>query len=98
MPTYGYFLQTRFWRKNRATNYTVGDSCMGVDLNRNFDIEFGTASSNNVCSETFHGRGPFSEPEAAILGRVMRENTDRLAMVVDIHSHGSMILYGFGTS
>ncbi|XP_030023350.2 carboxypeptidase B [Manduca sexta] len=89
--------QARFWRKNRANGFMENDTCMGVDLNRNFDIDWGTASSNDVCTETFHGRGPFSEPEAIIIRDIIAEYSDRLEIFLDIHSFGSMILYGWGS-
>lgn len=34
----------RLWRKNRSSPSST-DSCQGVDLNRNFDIEWGKVSS-----------------------------------------------------
>ena len=37
--------------------------CVGIDLNRNFDISFGSTSSDDPCSNVYHGTGPFSEPE-----------------------------------
>nr|UPI76692.1 M14 metal carboxypeptidase 15 [Antheraea yamamai] len=90
-------LENRFWRKNRANGYMVGDICVGVDLNRNFDVNWSTASSNTVCMETFHGSGPFSEPETAIIRDIFLQYSDRMELFVDIHSFGSMILYGYGT-
>ncbi|XP_047998451.1 carboxypeptidase B-like [Leguminivora glycinivorella] len=86
----------RLWRKNRAVGYMVGDLCAGVDLNRNFDAFWSTASSNVVCMDTFHGRAPFSEPETAIIRNIIDEHKDRLELLLDIHSFGSMILYGYG--
>ena len=59
-------------------------------------MQWGTASSNNPCSETFHGTGPFSEPETAIMRDIIAAHRSRLALFLDIHSFGSMILYGFG--
>ncbi|XP_026754548.2 carboxypeptidase B-like [Galleria mellonella] len=88
--------ENRFWRKNRATNYTDGDSCLGVDLNRNFGIFWGEASSVNVCSETFHGLGPFSESETSVVQNILAEYGSRIEIFFDIHSHGSLILYGYG--
>ncbi|XP_004922812.1 carboxypeptidase B [Bombyx mori] len=82
----------RFWRKNRARN----SFCMGVDLNRNFDIFWGTASSTNPCSDTFHGRRAFSEPESAIVRDILHAHRNRLELYIDIHSFGSMVLYGYG--
>ncbi|CAH2238722.1 jg25250, partial [Pararge aegeria aegeria] len=89
--------EVRFWRKNRATGYIPGDICTGVDLNRNFDIFWGDYSSNNVCSETFHGSGPFSEPEARIVADILHEYNSRIELFIDLHSTGSMIIYGWGT-
>ncbi|XP_034836348.2 carboxypeptidase B-like [Maniola hyperantus] len=90
-------VQDRFWRKNRASGYMVGDTCVGVDLNRNFDIAWGDHSSNNVCSQTFHGAQPFSEPEARIVRDILRGYGNRITMFMDIHSTGNMILYGWGS-
>lgn len=61
------------WRKNRNPASGSGSSA-GIDLNRNFDFlwDFTTAFASSVqssvgstrpSSETFHGTGPFSEPE-----------------------------------
>ncbi|RVE43075.1 hypothetical protein evm_012273 [Chilo suppressalis] len=86
----------RFWRKNRATGFMAGNLCMGVDLNRNFDIFWGTASSGSVCSEVFHGRNAFSEPETQAIRRILHQYPDRIEMYNDIHSFGSIILFGFG--
>ena len=37
---------------------------MGTDPNRNFDFQWATVgSSDEPCSETFHGSEPFSEVE-----------------------------------
>ncbi|VVC98823.1 unnamed protein product [Leptidea sinapis] len=85
---------SRTWRKNRRP--TNNFFCMGVDLNRNFDHDWGTASSNNPCSDTFHGASAFSEPETQAVRRVLHEFRGRLQLFIDIHSFGSMILFAFG--
>ncbi|XP_028169128.1 carboxypeptidase B-like [Ostrinia furnacalis] len=85
----------RFWRKNRREG--ISSFCMGVDLNRNFDAWWGTASSNSWCFDTFHGAGPFSEPETDNIRRILEEHADRIELFIDIHSFGSMVLFGFGT-
>ncbi|CAG9572011.1 unnamed protein product [Danaus chrysippus] len=87
----------RFWRKNRATGYFPGNSCLGVDLNRNFDIMWGSGSSSSVCSETFHGSRPSSEPETVIISKIMDEYKNRIDLFIDLHSFGSLILYGWGS-
>ncbi|KAJ8728567.1 hypothetical protein PYW07_006263 [Mythimna separata] len=85
----------RYWRKNRRQNFS-GNICPGVDLNRNFAMNWGTASSTNPCSDTFHGSAAFSEPETAVIRDIIQAHSNRLALYLDIHSFGSMILYGFG--
>ncbi|CAG4987481.1 unnamed protein product [Colias eurytheme] len=85
---------SRLWRKNRRVNSLPG--CPGVDLNRNFDNSWGTASSSLACSDTFHGTGPFSEPETQAIRSVLNQVKNRLELFIDIHSFGSMILYAYG--
>ncbi|XP_038218732.1 zinc carboxypeptidase-like [Zerene cesonia] len=85
---------SRLWRKNRRVNSL--SSCLGVDLNRNFDSNWGTASSAFACSDTFHGTGPFSEPETQAIRNVLNQVRNRLELFIDIHSFGSMILYAYG--
>lgn len=46
--------------------------------------------------DTFHGRGPFSEPETSVIRDIFQEYRDRIELFLDIHSFGSMILYGYG--
>ena len=42
----------RSWRKNRSKNLRVLPFCKGVDVNRNFDVKFGTVGVDprNPCS------------------------------------------------
>ncbi|HEY9660058.1 MAG TPA: M14 family zinc carboxypeptidase, partial [Allocoleopsis sp.] len=51
------------WRKNRRTN--PGSSCLGVDLNRNFDFLWssGIGTSAEPCSDVYKGSTAMSEPE-----------------------------------
>jgi len=54
------------WRKNRTPN--SGSGCVGTDLNRNYDSDWSLiGTSTNPCSDVFHGQGPFSEPETAVI-------------------------------
>lgn len=51
------------WRKNRRVN--AGSTCRGVDLNRNYNTDWGgTGSSTNPCSDSYRGASVFSEPES----------------------------------
>ena len=51
-------VKDRMWRKNRAVY--PENLCIGVDLNRNFDNNFGgPGSSNNSCIATYCGKDLF---------------------------------------
>nr|XP_026496110.1 carboxypeptidase B-like [Vanessa tameamea] len=86
----------RFWRKNRRNGLLPGDVCLGVDLNRNFDIFYSLGSSNNVCSDIYHGTSAFSEPETQVIRDILHSD-DRIEIFLDIHSFGNLILYGWGS-
>lgn len=64
--------------------------CMGVDLNRNFNISFGTTSSDDPCSITYHGLKPFSEPETQAfrlgLERAMEDHKKKM-VYMSVHSY-----------
>ena len=55
------------WRKNGDDQESCSDvdGRYGVDINRNFDFVWGdlNGSSDDPCSDTYHGLGPESEPE-----------------------------------
>jgi murein tripeptide amidase MpaA len=95
------------WRKNRrpAPPGAVGDSCVGVDLNRNFDINWdykkayapsaGVGASDDPCDFQVY-KGPFagSEPETHNLANLM--DTTNVSYFLDVHSYGRDILYPWG--
>ncbi|KAL5020117.1 hypothetical protein ScPMuIL_003009 [Solemya velum] len=88
----GYYFSRnghRFWRKTRRPQFP----CFGVDMNRNFDINFGGAgSSASKCSEVYRGTKAFSEPEAANMRNVLTRHKDRIRGVVSLHSYGQLLL------
>ncbi|XP_055379067.1 carboxypeptidase B-like [Condylostylus longicornis] len=85
----------RFWRKNR--HFYSGLSCRGVDLNRNFGVYWNyVGSSQNLCSEVYSGRSPYSEPETQAVRRFLEANRFRAKLVLDIHSYGKYIFYPWG--
>ncbi|MDG6220407.1 MAG: M14 family zinc carboxypeptidase, partial [Candidatus Thermoplasmatota archaeon] len=81
------------WRKNMRNN---GDGNYGVDLNRNFEYQWGAGiSSNNTGSENYRGPAPFSEPET----RAIRDNLTAnrsFELVLSYHNHGQLVLYPWG--
>jgi carboxypeptidase A2 len=85
----------RFWRKSRAPNQ--GSSCVGTDLNRNFDFHWGTSGiSHNPCSEIYCGSGPASEPEVAHVQREMVRLGSNVLASLTLHAYGRMMLFPYG--
>ncbi|XP_038146327.1 carboxypeptidase B2 [Cyprinodon tularosa] len=81
----------RMWRKNRSP--TNGTSCIGVDLNRNFDANWCTkGASPDPCSEIYCGAFPESEPESQAVANFLRSNKDIIQIYLSIHSYSQMLL------
>ncbi len=97
------------WRKNRrpAPADRDGDeSCIGVDVNRNFDFlwDFTTAFAPSApisCStrpcdpEVYVGPGAESEPETRNVVWLLDRHPE-IGYFVDVHSYGELIMYSWG--
>ncbi len=84
--------KSRYWRKNRRKN---ADGSYGVDPNRNYGYEWGpTGSSSSGSSDTYHGTGPFSEPETQVM-KALAER-EKFQASISFHSYSELILYPFG--
>ncbi|MGF1871091.1 M14 family zinc carboxypeptidase [Photobacterium indicum] len=73
-----------FWRKNRRDN---GDGTFGVDLNRNFGINF--RQSTNTQSNIYGGPAAFSEPETQAIKQFV-ELHNNIKIALDYHSQGNV--------
>ena len=104
----GTTVTDQLWRKNRNKASSGGDPTkIGVDINRNQDFlwDFQTAftagaindflASENPGSDTFHGTGPVSEPEAANV-KFLHDTFTRIKWYVDVHSFSEDILFVWG--
>ncbi|MBI3365982.1 MAG: hypothetical protein HY033_13895 [Ignavibacteriae bacterium] len=80
----------RYWRKNRRNN---GDGTFGVDPNRNWGYQWGllSGSSAMTSSETYHGTGPFSEPEVVTIRNFLQGLTN-LKCFLTYHSYSELFL------
>lgn len=67
-----------------------------VDLNRNWDIAWGTVSSSKVGAEDYHGSGPFSEPETKAYSDFIAKHGEEMVGFVDIHAFLSAIMAPYG--
>ncbi|EAT32581.1 AAEL015272-PA [Aedes aegypti] len=89
------FESDRLWRKNRQP-YGI---CRGVDLNRNFDSNWGgIGSSDDPCSYDFSGGSVFSEPEAKALADFIRKNAEkeRIRTYIALHSYSQLLMFPLG--
>jgi murein tripeptide amidase MpaA len=98
------------WRRNRNPADSGNQaSCIGVDVNRNFDFlfdfptKFSPASeaaiytSTDPCNanQVYHGQAPFSEPESSNVKWLLDTNP-RTRWFLDVHSFSEDILYSWG--
>ncbi|CAL1582689.1 unnamed protein product [Knipowitschia caucasica] len=87
---------TRRWRKSRSSP-PAGSGCYGVDLNRNFNANWGTVGvSFESCSDIYCGTGPGSEPEARAVMDFIGEMSEKVLCFLTIHSAGQLILLPYG--
>lgn len=84
-----------WWRKNRNPN--PGETCLGVDINRNYDLLWssGIGTSTSSCSEIYKGRAAFSEPETRNV-RWLLDNFPDIHAMIDVHSYSELVLYPWG--
>ncbi|KAK0045964.1 zinc carboxypeptidase A 1, partial [Biomphalaria pfeifferi] len=80
----------RMWRKNKRY---ISSRCSGIDVNRNFDIVWGTTGISRTCtSDIFCGDGPFSEPESANLRDLFNELYDSVKVYLSVHAYSQYLL------
>ncbi|XP_041923222.1 carboxypeptidase B-like isoform X1 [Alosa sapidissima] len=84
----------RMWRKNRSIN--SGSSCVGTDLNRNFDAAWcTTGASSDPCSNTYCGTKPESEIESKNVANFIRSNKATIKAYLTIHSYTQLLLFPY---
>lgn len=80
------------WRKNRRNN---GDGTYGVDLNRNYPLEWGVSgTSTTTSSDVYLGPYPFSEPEILAVKYMVLNHDFKIAL--NYHTYGNLLLYPYG--
>ena len=79
------------WRKNRRDN---GGGVYGVDLNRNYDYQWGGAgSSSDPRSNVYRGPYAFSEPELQAIRDLINDDDHQFLYTLNYHSYGRCMLY-----
>ncbi|XP_043083446.1 carboxypeptidase A2 [Puntigrus tetrazona] len=86
----------RLWRKNRSA--TSNPKCHGVDLNRNWDAEFGgPGASDDPCAEDYRGPSAQSEIEVKNLADFITEHGNFKSFMT-LHSYKQLLMYPYGYS
>jgi murein tripeptide amidase MpaA len=85
---------SRLWRKNRRDN---GGGDWGVDLNRNWSVDWGgpESTSSDPGNDLYYGPSAFSEPETQAMRDFILARPQIVAHV-DFHSYSQVILQPWG--
>merc|ERR1712080_43222 len=69
----------------------------GVDANRNWGFHFNDGgSSNDKCSDTYHGPAAFSEPENQHVRDFLAARKGSVVLYNSVHSYSQLILLPWG--
>ncbi len=83
-----------WWRKNLRDNNENGifePKVDGVDLNRNYDFNWGNGGRDEIRSWYYRGAAPGSEGETRALMKLAER--ERFALAVDYHGFGEVVMY-----
>ncbi|XP_061717549.1 carboxypeptidase B-like [Cydia pomonella] len=84
----------RLWEKNLSTKSNLGFICPGVNINRNFNIDWSRAdSSSSACSHLYAGTEANSEIETQLIQSIIDTYRDRISMYVSLQNGGGYISY-----
>ncbi|KAJ9590885.1 hypothetical protein L9F63_016090, partial [Diploptera punctata] len=81
----------RLWRKNRRP---VTEWCFGVDMNRNFDINW-SAGEYDPCRQTYPGPNAFSEPETKNLANFVMSIANNIQVYLSLHSYSQLLMFPY---
>jgi len=83
----------RMWRKTRSDN---NKRCMGVDPNRNWDVNWsGEGASSNPCNDAYYGPSVWSEVEVTAQ-RDMVMSISNVGAYIDVHAYSQLWMYPYG--
>ena len=95
------------WNSNKGFQCLPEDS--GVDLNRNYGVDFNVGEKTQVglsqsnmydpcedpCGECYRGKNPFSEPETRAVRDFLVNHKKEIKFVSNFHSSGNMWIYPY---
>jgi len=86
----------RMWRKTRSDNGGIF-GCKGADANRNYGFHWNEGgSSNDKCSDTYHGPEAWSEIETVHVSNYILQRKGDWIFYNSIHSYSQLVLLPWG--
>jgi len=86
----------RMWRKTRSDNGGIL-GCKGADANRNYGHHWNEGgSSNDKCSDTYHGPAAWSEIETVHVSNYILQRQSDWIFYNSIHSYSQLVLLPWG--
>ncbi|XP_026333705.1 carboxypeptidase B-like [Hyposmocoma kahamanoa] len=84
----------RLWTKNRSIKSNLGFICPGVNINRNFDVQWGVSdSSSSPCSHMYAGVEAFSEIETQLIKHLIEKYSGRIRLYLSLQNNGGFVSY-----
>ena len=83
---------------NPALQSRCGDENSGVDLNRNYGVDWVKENEKNhteLCGDFWPGDGPFSEPESRALRDYVGANKAEIKFIINCHTSGNDFIWPF---
>ncbi|XP_059223199.1 putative uncharacterized protein DDB_G0282133 [Stomoxys calcitrans] len=81
------------WLQKKKTTNRI---CYGVDLDRNWNYQWGKrGSSRTPCNEFFAGPAPFSEPETKALSEFLMDYRTHIKLYMSLQAYGQIISYPY---
>nr|ACO12383.1 Carboxypeptidase B [Lepeophtheirus salmonis] len=78
------------WRTNRAKH----SKCIGVDINRNFPLNW----AESECGDTYAGPEAFSEIESREIATFIKEHLESIKFYNSLHCYGELILFPWAST
>lgn len=89
-----WYFQLRLWTKSRSTRSNLGAICPGVNINRNFNIDWlNSDTSSSPCSHIYGGTGAFSEVESRVIQSLHDEYGRRIRAYISLQNNGGFVSY-----
>lgn len=90
----------RLWRKNRQS--TSGSTCIGHDINRNWDFKWDVSggASTSPCAQDFKGLKASDAPETTNLASFLRSTkaSQGVKLFMDWHAYSQLFMTPYGYS